>query len=80
MSNKELWQPTKFIRQKDGRWLPNPGYVSIKSRLITRVAIESSEKCIREHATGVLLGCGCGFAPYYGMYRDTISDVICAGW
>jgi SAM-dependent methyltransferase len=45
-----------------------------------RVYIEHLLPMIRENVRGRLLDCGCGYAPYYGIYRDLIDDAIWIDW
>ena len=35
------------------------------------------EKVIKEHSTGVIADIGCGSVPYYQIYKDQVSDIIC---
>lgn len=80
MQNKELWKPTKFLRDKKNKFIPNPEYVILGSRIICRLTIESYVRIIRKYASGVLLDCGCGHVPYYEIYKDQIVDNICIDW
>jgi len=37
-------------------------------------------RLLRSFAKGVLLDLGCGKAPLYAVYKDVVSDVVCADW
>ncbi len=74
------WQPSKYIRRKDGSLRANPDYVLPGSRFFCQRAIEALEPQIREHASGRLLDCGCGDVPYFMLYRDACSEVTCIDW
>jgi SAM-dependent methyltransferase len=81
MRNVETWTPSKVIysaRRK--RYLANPRYVLLGSRLTVNTMVVSYERVICANARGRLLDCGCGDVPYYGMYRDQVDEVVCVDW
>jgi SAM-dependent methyltransferase len=81
MRNADRWQPSKVLQlPRSGRYVPNPSYVTLGSRHIVRLLALEYERVIKAHARGRLLDCGCGDVPYYGMYRDLVSDVLCVDW
>lgn len=71
MKNKELWKPTKIIKDGKGR---------IVGTHMQKIIGHSYERIIRQHATGVLADIGCGDVPFYFMYRDLVWDNICIDW
>jgi SAM-dependent methyltransferase len=81
MKSPETWQHSKVVYSaRAGRYLPNPDYVSLGSRHIVRLIGTEYERVIRAHARGRLLDLGCGDVPYYGMYRERASEVLCVDW
>lgn len=79
---KKSWQPTKFIRQKDGKLIASrdPREVGVGSRLIADLAAEWYDTNIKEFAHGKLLDLGCGKAPLYATYSPLVDDAILADW
>lgn len=81
MKNAERWQPSKVLQlPRTGRYVPNPRYVTLGSRHIVRLLATEYARVIAAHARGRLLDCGCGDVPYYGMYRELVSEVVCIDW
>jgi SAM-dependent methyltransferase len=35
---------------------------------------------IQQYASGRLLDLGCGYVPYYELYKDSVEDVVCVDW
>lgn len=81
MRNQQLWQPSKFV-QRDGRWMGSRDTAKLSpgSRLIGDILGQAYAEMIEQHASGRLLDLGCGRVPLYGMYRDRVSEVVCADW
>ena len=81
MKSPETWQQSKVIYSaRAGRYLPNPAYVSVGSRHLVRLIGSAYERVIRAHVRGRLLDLGCGDVPYYAMYREQVSEVLCVDW
>jgi SAM-dependent methyltransferase len=38
------------------------------------------QRVIESHARGRLLDCGCGDVPYYGLYRERVTEAMCVDW
>ena len=74
------WQPTTFVPDSTGGWRPDWAHVSRESRWIVTIQMESLLPLIQENVRGRLLDCGCGHAPYYGIYRDMIDEAIWVDW
>ena len=81
MPNAETWKPTKAEFHR-GRWRASrdPTQVGIGSRLAADASIGAYERLIRAHARGVLIDMGCGKAPYFGIYRNLVSESIGVDW
>lgn len=81
MKNIDLWKPSKFVPTSKG-WIPSPDRkeVGIGSRFVAAVQITNYISCIRTYASGKLLDLGCGKVPYYGIYRELVSENICVDW
>jgi SAM-dependent methyltransferase len=81
MQNKHLWKPSKFVLTAGGcKASKDPGEVARGSRFTVDILAKVYESAIKRHASGVLLDLGCGHAPLYEMYKDYVSDNICADW
>ena len=81
MKNAEHWKPTK-AECRHGRWRASRDTreVSLGSRAMADWVIEAYEAAIRAHVRGTLVDVGCGKMPYYGIYRDLVSEVIGVDW
>ena len=81
MNNSDRWLPTK-AEFRGGRWRAsrNPTNVAVGSRAMADWIIAAYEDAIRRHAHGVLADIGCGNAPYYGIYRDRVTNTIGVDW
>lgn len=83
MKNLENWLANKFILDnKSGEWIPNKLYpgISNHSFIIASRQIKHYQQIIKKHSSGYLLDCGCGDVPYFGIYKDLISDSYCVDW
>ncbi len=81
MKNISSWKASKFILNNQ-TWFPNQSYlgISVHSYIVASNQIEYYQKYIKEYCSGMLLDCGCGDVPYYGIYKEKISDVYCIDW
>lgn len=83
MKNKSQWVPNKFLFDvKSNKWFPNINYPGIgnHSYIIASKQIIHYQQFIKKHTSGLLLDCGCGDVPYYGIYKDLIDDSYCIDW
>jgi SAM-dependent methyltransferase len=81
MKNRDRWQPSKFVKDiSTGKYKANPHYVGVGSRYLCNLFIEDYIPTIRGHTRGKLLDCGCGDVPYYDIYRNLVSEIICIDW
>ncbi|HSR92855.1 MAG TPA: class I SAM-dependent methyltransferase [Gemmatimonadales bacterium] len=81
MKQPEAWQPSKVIWRPDrNRYEANPAYVSLGSLYAVTLMAGAYERVIRQHASGRLLDCGCGDVPYYGIYRECVTEAVCVDW
>ncbi len=81
MKNKNNWKPSKFVETSKG-WItnPDPKMVSRSSRIVVDAMVKHYEKAVKTHSSGLLLDLGCGHVPFYGMYKDLVTDCICVDW
>lgn len=81
MRNSRDWKETKYVYRK-GRLAAsrNASEVSMSSRLIADLVAGKYQQSLPEHASGRLLDLGCGKAPLYHVYRDHVTDTVCADW
>ncbi len=81
MRNSESWRPSKMIwNPKRKMYQANPAYVSLGSLFAVDQMAGPYERVIHAHARGRLLDCGCGDVPYYGIYRERVTDATCIDW
>ena len=81
MQNKAIWVASKY-ECHNNKWRASRDrqQVSIGSRLISDITANWYAHCIPQYVKGSLLDLGCGQVPFFGMYRDYISDNICVDW
>jgi SAM-dependent methyltransferase len=79
-TSKESWQPTIYVSDGADEWRPNWQYVNPGSRWVVGVHITTLAPLIRKHASGRLLDCGCGYAPYYGIYEPVVDEAVWIDW
>jgi SAM-dependent methyltransferase len=81
MKNSEQWVPTKY-ELKNGRLRGsrNPRHLGVSSRLMTDITATFYQKYLPLHARGRLADLGCGFVPFYLIYRDLITESLCVDW
>ncbi len=81
MRNLENWKPTTVVRGRHGfQPSPDPRFLSISSRLVAGCQIRRLEVLIQRCASGDLLDLGCGYVPYFEMYRKLVKNVVCVDW
>lgn len=71
MKNIESWEPTKFRKDRKGRFIGTHMH---------RAMGPYYEKHITNTAHGELLDLGCGEVPLYGFYKDKVTSITCADW
>lgn len=81
MRNCEAWKESKYVLKR-GLLVasPDPGEVSVSSRLIASLVAGRYQKALEARACGRLLDLGCGKAPLYCIYGSRSSDVTCVDW
>ena len=81
MRNEEKWRSSKYIYEK-GKLVASRDRkeVGIGSRLIANRVAELYDNNLTRHAKGRLLDLGCGNVPFYGAYRELVTDNICVDW
>jgi len=59
-----------------------PAYNAIipASYVINTIMLPIYQQTISSHAQGVLADMGCGTVPYYGIYRNKVSESVCIDW
>lgn len=71
MKNTEKWQPTKFRKDRKGRFIGTHMH---------RAMGPHYERVIAGNAAGKLLDLGCGEVPMYLFYKDKVESVFCVDW
>ena len=81
MRHPEEWRPSKLIWNPGRhRYEANPAYVRLGSRFAVDQMAGPYARVIQTHARGRLLDCGCGDVPYYGLYRERVTEAMCVDW
>jgi len=80
MKNADKWKPSKAIQDSDGNWVVNLKGVGRGSRHVASLQIPAYAKVISKYAKGSLLDCGAGKVPFYGVYKELVSEIICTDW
>jgi SAM-dependent methyltransferase len=81
MRNVEKWVPSKFVFRR-GRFRTSGNAAEVKpgSRLICDLVAGCYEAHLKDHCRGRLLDLGCGKVPFYGLYREYVSEAVCVDW
>lgn len=81
MKNTDSWKPSKYVL-RNGKLMASrdPNEVSIGSRLVADIVAQHYADNLEHHAKGKLLDLGCGQVPFYGTYKDLVSENICVDW
>jgi SAM-dependent methyltransferase len=80
MKNVDKWKPSKAIQDGDGNWVVNLKGVGRGSKHVASLQIPAYAKIISKYAKGSLLDCGAGKVPFYGVYKELVSDITCTDW
>lgn len=81
VKNQENWKLTKFIfKSNKVKASSDPKAVSLGSQIMVNAMGKSYGKAILNHAHGNLLDLGCGHVPFYGYYKNLVSDNFCVDW
>jgi hypothetical protein len=80
MKNVDKWEPSKAIQDSDGNWVVNRKGVGRGSKHVASLQIPAYAKVIAKYAKGSLLDCGAGKVPFYGVYKELVSDITCTDW
>ena len=81
MKNAQTWAPSKFVLER-GRFRVShdPKEISPGSRLVGELVANCYHKHVKSHCRGRLLDLGCGKVPFYGLYREYVSETVCVDW
>ncbi|HEY5478681.1 MAG TPA: class I SAM-dependent methyltransferase [Gaiellaceae bacterium] len=81
MKNRDNWRPSKFVYRR-GKLIASRDTeeVDAASRLMVDRVAAYYDANLRRHARGRLVDLGCGKAPLYRAYADSVSEVTCVDW
>lgn len=71
MQHPERWEQRRFHRDARGRFT---------GPYMDRIIGRAYEPLIRTHALGRLADLGCGPVPFFGWYRDRVTETVCVDW
>lgn len=71
MKEQESWAPTKFRKDRKGRFIGTHMH---------RAMGPHYEKHVTKISRGDLLDLGCGEVPLYLFYKDKVNSVTCVDW
>lgn len=80
MKNKELWKPSNFILDENKNLQVNPATMGRGSDLTRTYHLPIFNRVLKQYIKGKLLDLGCGYVPYYELYKDLITDSVCMDW
>lgn len=81
MKNIDLWVPTKYqFRNNKLRGSRNPKFLTTSSRLMADITASFYQEHLGKYAAGKLIDLGCGTVPFYGLYKDLVSEITCVDW
>jgi SAM-dependent methyltransferase len=81
MRNLETWAPSKFVlKHGQLRASSNPKEINPGSRLVGELVASCYHTHMKSHCRGRLLDLGCGKVPFYGLYREYVSETVCVDW
>jgi SAM-dependent methyltransferase len=81
MKNINDWKPTKYEwKSKRLRGSRNPAHLTVSSRLVTDITASFYQEYIPKYANGKLADLGCGNVPFYHVYKNHVTENICADW
>ena len=81
MRNRDLWRPSKYVREKGKlKASRNPADVGVSSRLMVDLIAAWYQVSLKAHARGRLLDLGCGKVPLFAEYRDLVTENVCVDW
>jgi SAM-dependent methyltransferase len=81
MRHLENWKPTTVVRGRNGfQPSSDPRFLSISSRLVARCQFQRLERLIQRCASGDMLDLGCGYAPYFEIYKELVDSIVCVDW
>jgi SAM-dependent methyltransferase len=82
MKNAGRWVPTKVVKSRSGGFEPtsDPAVLGAASWLIASRQVAAYEAALRRYARGTLLDMGCGYVPYFEVYRPFVDENVCVDW
>lgn len=81
MRNAVKWLPSKFVVHHGVlRGSRDPKALGVASRVIADLTARFYQRELTKLARGRLLDLGCGRVPFYGVYKDLVTEVICVDW
>ncbi len=81
MRNIESWHPTKYVFKKGRlRATKDRKFLSVSSRLMTDITASFYERFVPLYVKGRLVDLGCGYVPFFELYRRYITDNTCVDW
>lgn len=81
MKNTENWKPTKYeLHHGILRASRDTKKVLYAERLITDAVGRLYTEWIPQYCRGKFADVGCGNAPFYGIYKDFVSEIVTVDW
>lgn len=79
MLKPDYWQPT-LLKSVNNTFVVNEDYVGIGSHHIFKLQWKHYQPIFSKYLKGDLLDLGCGLVPYYEVYKNNISNLVCVDW
>ncbi len=81
MKNQEQWFATKYEQRGNAfRASRNTKYLSTSSRLMADITANFYQHYLTIYAKGKLIDLGCGNVPFYSLYKNLATEIICVDW
>jgi len=81
MKNIKNWTPTKFDLKKGIlKASKRSNHLSLSSRIFANSIANFYTNNIPQFIKGRIVDLGCGKVPFYGFYKDYITENICIDW
>ena len=79
MKNQNKWKPSRVFKTEIG-YTFNENAFALASWYIGNLIIPKYSEVIKQNISGIMLDCGCGQVPYYLIYKEKASEVVCIDW
>lgn len=81
MRNEENWKPSKFLSQNNELHVNKKSAdLHPRSWIVTECTATAYNRYSSDFFKGKVLDLGCGLCPFYPLYKDKSSSLLCVDW